>query len=135
MQIVAALYVESFDFRQVPGPSTRIDITGVYFSLPAPQFPATLEPHLLVLVRCPPGERGEGALEVVFRRDGDEVARNRQPFVVEPGKFGYRLVRSELEFAEPGTVEAHCTLEGGDETVVVPLTVLPPAETAVEIGG
>ncbi len=32
---------------------------------------------------------------------------------VEPGKFNYRLVRAELEFADYGSVEAHCRIDGG----------------------
>lgn len=126
MQIVAALFIEGIDLRQVPGPSTRIDLTGVQFSAPAPRaVPVTLEPHLCVIVRCAPGERAEAALEVVFRRDGEQIARNVQALSIEPGKFGYRLVRAELEFDDYGTVEAHCRVDMG-ATTVVPYTLLPP---------
>ncbi len=86
-----------------------------------------MAPHLVVLVRCPPGEAGDGVLEVVFRRDGDQVARNVQPLQVEPGKFTYRLVRAEVEFADYGTVEAHCRVDGGHVTVV-PYTLVPGPE-------
>ena len=126
MQIVAALFIEGIDLRQVPGPSTRIDLTGVQFSAPAPsEVPVTIEPHLCVIVRCAPGERADAALEVVFRRDDEQIARNVQPLSIEPGKFGYRLVRAELEFADYGTVEAHCRVDMGEVTVV-PFTLLPP---------
>ena len=126
MQIVAALFIEGIDLRQVPGPSTRIDLTGVQFSAPAPRaVPVTIEPHLCVIVRCAPGERAEAALEVVFRRDDEQIARNVQALAIEPGKFGYRLVRAELEFDDYGTVEAHCRIDMGDPTVV-PYTLLPP---------
>lgn len=132
VEIVAALFVESFTFRQVDS-STRIDITGAYFSVPVESFPVTLEPHLIVLLRCPVDHAGTGVLQVVFQRDGEEVARNRQPFMVEPGKFGYRLVRGELEFAAPGTIEAHCSIQGGGRAVVVPLTALPrPGSTQTD---
>jgi len=126
MDIVSALFVENIEFRQVVGPSTRIDLTGVFFSMAAPSPPpVTIGPHLVVLVRCPPDEPGDGILEVVFRDGaGEEVARNVQPFQVEPGKFGYRLVRPELTFAEPGTIEAHCRIDQGTP-IVVPLTLLP----------
>lgn len=127
MQIVAALFVEGIDLRSAPGPSTRIDLTGVQFSAAAPgPFPVTVEPHLVVLVRCPADEAGTGALEVQFLRDGEQVARNVQPLQVEPGKFAYRLVRAELEYPEAGTVEAHCRIDLGEVTVV-PFTLLPPA--------
>ncbi|NLV54208.1 MAG: hypothetical protein GXY13_01205 [Acidimicrobiales bacterium] len=126
MDIVAAVFIDEMEMRQVPGPSTRIDLTGVHFSLAAPApVPVTVEPHLLVLVRCRPDENGNGALEVVYRRDDEQVARNVQPLQVEPGKFNYRLVRAQLEFADYGTVEAHCRLDQGPVTVV-PLTLLPP---------
>ena len=59
------------------------------------------------------------------RADGEEVGRNRQTFFVEPGKFGYRLVRGELEFPEPGTIEARCTILESGSAVTVPLTALP----------
>jgi hypothetical protein len=126
MDIVAALFIDSIELRQVPGPSTRIDLTGIQFSAPAPgPAPVTLEPHLVVLVRCRPDESGSAALEVVYQRDGQQIARNVQPLQVEPGKFNYRLVRAELEFPDYGTIEAHCRLDMGPVTVV-PYTLLPP---------
>ena len=129
MDIVAALFTESFNIRQVAGPSTRLDLSGVYFSLAAPSpVPVTIEPHLVVLLRCPPDEPGTGALETVYRRDGEQVARNAQPVTVEPGRFGYRLVRAELTFEDYGTVEANCRIDLGDP-VVVPYTLLAPVES------
>ncbi|MBV9951300.1 MAG: hypothetical protein JO291_05085 [Acidimicrobiia bacterium] len=127
MHIVGAFFIENIELRQVPGPSTRIDLTGVHFSLAAPApAPVTVEPHLLVLVYCPPEDGGSGALEVTYHRDGEQVARNVQPLQVEPGKFNYRLVRAELAFEDYGTVEARCRIDFGPE-VVVPFTLLPPA--------
>jgi hypothetical protein len=126
VQIVAAVFIEGIDLRQVPGPATRIDLTGVQFSGPAPRaVPVTIEPHLCVIVRCAPDDRADAALEVVFRRDGEQIARNVQALAIEPGKFGYRLVRAELEFDDYGTVEAHCRIDMGPVTVV-PYTLLPP---------
>lgn len=126
MDIVAAVFIEEMEMRSVAGPSTRIDLTGVHFSLAAPSpVPVTLEPHLLVLVRCREGESGQGALEVVYKRGDEQVARNVQPLQVEPGKFNYRLVRAQLEFTDYDVVEAHCRLDQGPVTVV-PLTLLPP---------
>ena len=128
MDIVSALFAENIDLRPVPGPSTRIDLTGIMFSMAAPSAPpVTVTPHLIVLVRCRPGEKGDGILEVVFRDEaGAQVARNVSPFQVEPGKFTYRLVRGELEFHDLGTIEAHCRLLPDGLATVVPLTLLPP---------
>lgn len=127
MQIIAALFIDDIELRQVPGPSTRIDLTGIQFSAAAPQpVPLTWSPHLCVIVRCPESHSGNAALEVVFRRDGEEIARNVQPLQVEPGKFNYRLVRAELEFEDYGTIEAHCRIDLG-EVLVVPYTLMPPA--------
>ncbi|HEX2039936.1 MAG TPA: hypothetical protein VHF47_09435 [Acidimicrobiales bacterium] len=127
MDIVSALFCENINLRQVPGPSTRIDLSGIMFSLPAPsEPPVTITPHLVVLVRCRADEPGNGILEVVFQDEaGEEVARNASPFTVEPGKFTYRLVRAELTYPAPGTIEAHCRIDRGPWTVV-PLTLLPP---------
>ncbi|MGH9015381.1 MAG: hypothetical protein ACRDZ1_15805 [Acidimicrobiia bacterium] len=127
MEIVAALFVENLEFRQIPGPSMRIDLTGVFFSMPVSEFPVTLTPHLVVLVRAPADDSGSATFEAIFTRDGEQLARNVQPCMVEPGKFGYRLVRPELEFPEPGTIEARCTITESGSTVVVPLTVLTAA--------
>jgi hypothetical protein len=133
MQIVSALFVEEIDVRPVPGPSTRIDLTGVQFSAPAPTpAPVTVAPHLVVIVRCPADEPGTGALEVVYRRtdaaaDDEPVARNVQPLQVDPGKFNYRLVRAELEYVDYGTIEAQCRIDMGPVTIV-PYTLLPPVE-------
>ncbi len=131
MQIVSALFVENFQIRQAPGPSTRIDITGAMFSMASPSpVPVTIDPHLVALVYCAPDEGGSGVFEVVFRRGlletDEQVARNVSPFTVDPGKFTYRLVRGELEFADYGQVFAHCRVDRGP-WVVVPFTLLPPA--------
>ena len=94
-----------------------------------------LAPHLVALIYCPASDSGQGVFEVVFRRTGDpealptdddQVARNVSPFTVEPGKFTYRLVRGELEFADYGPVFAHCRIDRGP-WLVVPFTLLPPA--------
>jgi hypothetical protein len=127
MQIVSALFVENFNLRPVPGPSTRIDLSGVYFSVAAPSpAPVSLDPHLLALIWCPEDESGNAVLETVFTREGEEVARNVSPFTVEPGKFTYRLVRGELHFDDYGTVIAQCRIDRGPWHRV-PLTLLPPA--------
>jgi hypothetical protein len=128
VEIVAALFIENIDMRQAAGPSTRIDLTGVHFSLAAPsEFPVTLTPHLVVLAHCAENSDGFGALEVVFERqvDGEavEVAKSTQPVQIEPGKFTRQLVQAQLPFDEPGTVVAHCRLAGGPVTTV-PYTVL-----------
>jgi len=128
MDIVAAVFVDNIELRSVPGPSTRIDLTGIQFSAPASgPLPVTIEPHLVVIVRCAPDESGQGALEVTYQRDGEQVARNVQPLQVEPGKFNYRLVRAELTFETLGTIEAHCRLDLGPVTIV-PYTLLAPVE-------
>jgi len=126
MQIVSALFVESFNLRDVPGPATRIDLTGVFFSLAAPApVPVTVEPHLVALIWCPPTEAGQGVFETVFTRGDDEIARNVSPFNVEPGKFTYRLVRGQLTFDDYGQVLANCRIDRGPWHTV-PLTLLPP---------
>ena len=126
MEIVAVLFVENIEFRQAEGGATRIDITGAFFSTAVPSYPTQLTPHLVVLVRVPADSDGSGTLESVFvRSDGTEVARNSQTFFVEPGKFGYRLVRPELDFAEAGTIEARCQILESGSSVTVPLTTLP----------
>ena len=130
MQIASALFVENFELRQAPGPSTRIDITGAMFSMAAPSpAPLTISPHLVALIFCAPGESGNGVFEVVFRKgiadDAEQMARNVSPFNVEPGKFTYRLVKGELEFADYGQIFAHCRVDHGPWHLV-PFTLLPP---------
>lgn len=136
MQIVSALFVENFEMRQAPGPSTRIDLTGAMFSMASPgPFPVTIAPHLVALIFCAPGENGNGVFEAVYRDAvgdpdapdaGEHLARNVSPFSVEPGKFTYRLVRGELEFTESRQVFAYCRVDRGPWHVV-PFTLLPPA--------
>jgi hypothetical protein len=126
MDIVAALFVETIEVRSAfEGGPTAIDLGGVHFSAVPPSAPpVTVAPHLVVLVRCPVGEDASGVLEVVFQRDGDQIARNVQPIQVEPGRFTYRLVRAEVDFADYGTVEAHCRVGTGHVTIV-PYTIVP----------
>jgi len=131
VQIISALFVENFELRQAPGPSTRLDITGAMFSMAAPSpAPVTIDPHLVALIHCPPDGPGAGVFEVVFRRgldeDSEQVARNVSPFTVDPGKFTYRLVKGELTFDEYVTVYAHCRIDRGPWTIV-PFTLLPPS--------
>ncbi len=130
MQIVSALFVEEFNMRQAPGPATRIDMTGVMFSMASPgPVPVTIDPHLVALIFCPAEEPGHGVFEVIFRRgvaeDAEQIARNVSPFTVDPGKFTYRLVRGELEFPEYGQIFAHCRIDQGP-WLIVPFTLLPP---------
>ena len=128
MEILAALFVENVDMRQVAGPTTRIDLQGVMFSLPAPSAPpVTVSPHLVVLVREPVGGTGQAALITEFYdEDGQQVARNVQMATVEPGRFGRQLVRAELEYKTLGTIEARVRLNENGHPVTVPLTLLPP---------
>ena len=130
MDIVSALFTETFNLRTVEGPATRIDLSGVFFSMASPTpVPVTIEPHLMVLIRCRPDEPGNGILEVTFVDPSSgqdvEVAKNMSPFTVEPGKFTYRLVRAQLAFDSYTTIEARCKIGTGHETIV-PLTLLPP---------
>ena len=128
MEIVAALFVEGIDMRQVAGPSTRIDLTGVMFSAVAPSPPpVSLAPHLVVLVREAPDGTGYASLvcEFVRQEDGEQVARNVQPVQVPAGKFGRQLVKAELEFAGYGTIEARCRLNADGHVITVPFTLLP----------
>ncbi|MCU1396255.1 MAG: hypothetical protein JWM34_4683 [Ilumatobacteraceae bacterium] len=130
MQIVSALFVENFELRQAPGPSTRIDLTGAMFSMAAPsRVPVTLSPHLVALISCPPDEPGSGVFEVVFRKGrmetDEQIARNVSPFTVDPGKFTYRLVKGDLEFTEYGQIFAHCRIDRGPWHLV-PFSLLPP---------
>src|SRR5690606_34901384 len=137
MQIVSALFVENFEMRQAPGPSTRLDLTGAMFSMAAPEpVPLTIAPHLVALIFCPPTGTGQGVFEVVFRHDLEDpetegipepIARNVSPFSVEPSKFTYRLVKGELEFADYGQIFAHCRV-GKGPWHIVPFTLLPPSE-------
>ena len=127
MQIVAALFIDEINLREVPGPSTRIDLSGVQFSAAAPTpLPLTWAPHLVVIVHAPEDSSGAGVLEVVYMRDGEQIARNVQPLQIEPGKFNYRLVRGEIDFEDYGTVEAHCRIGPDGHTTVVPYTLLAP---------
>jgi len=137
MQIVSALFVENFEIRQAPGPSTRIDLTGAMFSMAAPEpAPLTISPHLVALIFCPSGQSGQGVFEVIFKDslespgtpEADEhLARNVSPFSVEPGKFTYRLVRGELEFPDYRQIFAHCRVDK-EPWHIVPFTLLPPVE-------
>jgi hypothetical protein len=131
VQVLSAFFIDTFEPRSAAGGATRIDITGVHFSLAAPSaVPVRVEPHLLALIHCRPDEPGNGVFEVVFREgfeeDSAELARNVSPFTVEPGKLTYRLVRGELEFTSFRQIVAHCRVNR-DPWIRVPFTLLPPA--------
>lgn len=139
LEIVAALFMDDIELTSVPGPSTRIELSGIQFSAPAPApVPCSVAPHLVVLVWSPKaadsvGAAAEpvfGALTVEFRLEGSDpagepLARNVQPLEIERGKFNYRLVRADLPFDDYTTVIAHCRIDNGVERRV-PYTLLPP---------
>ena len=78
MQIVAALFTDEINLRQVAGPSTRIDLTGVQFSAVAPSpLPLEWAPHLVVIAGDK-GERNLGLDPATWHRLADEV-----DFIVE----------------------------------------------------
>lgn len=121
---MSALFIDDIELRQVPGPATRIDLGGIQFSAAPESYPTTWAPHLCVMIRCGSEETGNAALEVVFEIDGEQVARNAQPVQIEPGRFGYRLVRAEVPCDAPTTIEARCRLDMGP-VLIVPFTLLP----------
>jgi len=89
--------------------------------------PVTIAPHLILLVRCRPDEDGDGILEVIFKDEkGEQVARNAQPFNVEPASSPTAWCGAKLTYEQLGTIEAHCRVGQGPVTVV-PLTLLAPA--------
>ena len=123
MQILAALFLDDISIRETPDSLTRLDLTGIQFTTKiADPFPLELAPHLVVLVHSKSEGNGFGVLEVTYHLEGEIVARNAQPLQIEPGLFAYRLVRAELELAEPCTVHAHCRIDNG-EPVIVPYTI------------
>lgn len=130
MQILAALFIDDIDLRQVDGPSTRIDLGGIQFSAAAPSEDEFLwAPHLVVIVRADAGHSGTAVLEAVFTVDGEQVARNVQPLQVDPGKFSYRLVRAEVDVTAPTTIVAHVRLDDGPTTLVPFNHLVPISET------
>ena len=64
MEILSALFIEGIETRQVAGPSTRIDITGIQFSAEAEHgVPVTAEIMLLA---------AHGTLHLLLYDDMDE---------------------------------------------------------------
>ncbi|HMS24872.1 MAG TPA: hypothetical protein PKB15_04150 [Acidimicrobiia bacterium] len=124
MKFIAGLFVENINFRKNEQDSTRIDIEGAFFSFAPPSYPTTFQPHLILLVSAVGSDRAADTLVVEFLKGEEVLARNVQPCPVEPGKFGYRLVKPEIEFTEPTTVIARCTLTESHETIDIPLIAL-----------
>ena len=123
MYIIAAVFVDDISLRELEGSVARIDLTGVQFSsLVEEKFPIVFAPHLALLIHSDDSATDNGVLEVTYYRGDEQIARNVQPLTIEAGKFAYRLVRAEMEFLEPGTVEARCRI-GDSDPLVVPYTI------------
>ena len=123
LYIIAAVFVDDISLRELEGSVARIDLTGVQFSSSVEEeFPIVSAPHLTLLIHSDDSATDNGVLEVTFYRGDEQIARNVQPLSIEAGKFAYRLVRAEMEFLEPGTVEARCRI-GDSDPLVVPYTV------------
>lgn len=122
MKFVAGLYVENINFRKNESDLTRIDIDGAFFSFSPESYPTSFQPHLVLLISAVDSTNPADTLIVEFFSGDKMVARNVQPCPVEPGKFGYRLVKPEIEFTEPSTIIAKCTLTDSNETIEIPLT-------------
>lgn len=125
MKFVAGLFVENINFGKDENGSARIDIDGAFFSFAPPQYPHTFTPHLVLLISGVGSDIENDTLIVEFLKGDETVARNVQPCPVERGKFGYRLVRPEIEFTEPSTIVAKCTLTESNEIIEIPLTAIP----------
>ena len=124
MKFVSGLYVENINFRKNEQELTRIDIDGAFFSFAPESYPTLFQPHLVLLISNIDSTTTSDTLVVEFLKNDEVVARNVQPCPVEPGKFGYRLVKPEIEFTEPGTITAKCTLTDSNETIEIPLTAI-----------
>ncbi len=123
LYIIAAVFVDDISLREIEGSVARIDLTGVQFSsLVEDDFPMMFAPHLALLIHSDDASTDNGVLEVTYYRGDEQIARNVQPLNIEAGKFAYRLVRAEMEFVEPGRIEARCRIGDGDP-LVVPYTV------------
>lgn len=123
MYILAAVFVDDISLRELEGSVSRIDLTGVQFSaVVEDDFPIMFAPHLAILVHSNDSSTDTSVLEVTYYRDDEQIARNVQPLNIETGKFAYRLVRAEMEFVEPGTIEARCRI-GESDPLVVPYTL------------
>ena len=123
MKILAALFIDDISMFENENGLTRLNLSGVQFTIGVSEpFPLTLAPHLVVLIHSDQNSNGTGVLEVTYHSDEEEIARNVQPLQVEPGLFAYRLIRAELELANPGIVFAHCRLNQ-DDPIMVPLTI------------
>ena len=125
MDIVAAVFIENIELRQAPGPSTRIDLTGVTSRWPRRQ-PGAGHPRASSggARPLPPDEPGAERSRPSTHRDGEQVARNVQPLQVEPGKFAYRLVRAELEFDRLRHRRSQRTASTWVPVATVPFTLL-----------
>lgn len=124
MKFVAGLYVDNINFGKDDTGSTKIDIAGAFFSFCPENYPITFTPHLVLLISGVGSSTANDTLIVEFLKGDEVIARNVQPCPVEIGKFGYRLVRPEIEFTEPSTVIARCTLTESNEILEIPLTAL-----------
>ena len=129
MDIVAALFIDTIDLRQVPGPVDphrphRHPVLGAG-ARARPRSRSSRTSWSSSAAR--PTRPAPAPSRSSYQRDGEQIARNVQPLQVEPGKFNYRLVRAELEFETLGTIEAHCRVDLGPVTVV-PYTLLPPVD-------
>jgi len=123
MKILAALFIDDISMFENANGLTRLNLSGVQFTIGVSEpFPVTLAPLLVVLIHSDQNSNGTGVLEVTYHSDEEEIARNVQPLQVEPGLFAYRLIRAELELANPGIVFAHCRLNQ-DDPIIVPLTI------------
>ena len=123
LYIIAAVFVDDISLRELEGSIARIDLTGVQFSsIVENDFPMIFAPHLALLIHSDDSSTDNGALEVTYYRGDEQIARNVQPLTIEAGKFAYRLVRAEMEFMKPGTIEARCRI-GDSDPIVVPYTI------------
>ena len=133
MDIVAALFIDDIELRQVPGPSTRIDLTGVQFSAPAPgPVPVTSSPHLVRDRALPrptrPATARSRCLPARRRADRPQRAAARRSSRASSTTAWCGPSSSSTTY---GTVEAHCRIDLGPVTVV-PYTLLPPVDSRAD---
>ena len=133
MDLVAALFTEHIDFRQIPGPRPGSTSPASTSRCRSRRFPTVVDPHLVVLVRCAPEHHGTGILLVEFRRPGRR-GRRRRGGAQPPGVLGRARASSATGWCGPssrstsrGRSRPTCTSTASPTTLVVPLTAVQSA--------
>lgn len=123
MQVLVTGFIDNLSFNKDENDLTKIDISGLHYSQ-AYSFPSEAAPHLLVIAHRSSKFEDDATLVVEFIDSEENVlARNVQPFPIDKGLLGYRLVKANFEVTREQLITTKISIPQAKIELEIPLNI------------